>query len=37
MRVLQSVGHAQTRQPVLLGEVDGELCLPGLLRQSRRR
>ena len=36
MRVLQLVVHAQSRQPVLLlGEVDGERCVPVFLRQPQ--
>lgn len=36
MRVLQLVVHARTRQPVLLlGEVDGNRCVPVFLRQPQ--
>jgi len=36
MRVLRLVVHAPTRQPVLLlGEVDGERCVPVFLRQPQ--
>lgn len=36
MRVLRLVIHASTRQPVLLlGEVDGERCVPVFLRQPQ--
>lgn len=36
MKVLRLVLHAQTRQPVLLlGEVDGERCVPVFLRQPQ--
>lgn len=36
MRVLSVVVHARTREPVLLlGEVDGERCLPVFLRQPQ--
>lgn len=36
MRVLRVVIHAPTRQPVvLLGEVDGERCVPVFLRQPQ--
>jgi bifunctional DNase/RNase len=36
MRVLRLVVHARTRQPVLLlGEVDGERCLPVFLRSPQ--
>jgi uncharacterized protein len=36
MRVLRLVVHARTREPVLLlGEVDGQRCLPVFLRRSQ--
>jgi bifunctional DNase/RNase len=36
MRVLRLVVHARTREPVLLlGEVDGERCLPVFLRRPQ--
>ncbi|MFC4946165.1 bifunctional nuclease family protein [Pseudonocardia sp. GCM10023141] len=36
MRVLRLVTHARTRQPVLLlGEVDGERCVPIFLRRPQ--
>lgn len=36
MRVIRLVLHARTRQPVLLlGEVDGQRCLPVFLRQPQ--
>ncbi len=36
MRVLRVVVHARSRQPVLLlGEVDGQRCLPVFLRQPQ--
>lgn len=36
MRVLRLVVHARTRQPVLLlGEVDGDRCLPVFLRPAQ--
>lgn len=36
MRVLRLVVHARTREPVLLlGEVDGERCLPVFLRRAQ--
>ncbi len=36
MRILRLVLHAPTRQPVLLlGEVDGERCVPVFLRQPQ--
>lgn len=36
MRVLRLVVHARTRQPVLLlGEVDGDRCVPVFLRQPQ--
>lgn len=36
MRVLRLVVHARTREPVLLlGEIDGERCLPVFLRRAQ--
>jgi bifunctional DNase/RNase len=36
MRVIRLVVHAKTRQPVLvLGEADGDRCLPVFLRQAQ--
>ena len=36
MRVLRLVVHARTREPVLLlGEVDGDRCLPVFLRRAQ--
>ena len=36
MRVLRLVVHARTREPVLLlGEIDGDRCLPVFLRRSQ--
>ena len=38
MRVLRLVVHARTREPVLLlGEVDGDRCLPVFLRRAAGR